>query len=427
VRADGTVTHLGLKQMKQLVAWILERYPMPPYVSHWTIERGTATIAKGDAAALAEMLPGCIEFHFTSMIGGKSPAGYQEKKKGNSRAKASHESHNRLFHTQGCFLPGQTGNRWDIRPADLQARCDEAVEVWGLRNRLPEHLRGQEAYPLLLHAQARQYLTQFCIEQNFRTDHAMEGFEKVLEWYDPGFDNGKDKSPGAWRPQCTYTPHATRDTQFRTRMERPVERAITLMAPYAGQWTKCSPDVIITFLSHTVRQITRPQIKANGEITFRYEGSPITFAPPQNHQLSQLSTALGYFSPDDPAFLHVTDGKGRVLGTWYRRARLGYQDQDLLAQAMRYTDAAFKAVQQAAVEVTAPERADLDAMRLHNSELERGNEFVEIANPQSAIRNPQSEIHNPVAAALAAIPRARRQAEDTQAADEQLASTLGVL
>lgn len=170
VRPDGTVSHLGLKQMKQLAAWILERYPLPPYLSHWTIERGTATVSQGDAAALAEMLPGCIAFHYTSMIGGTSPAGYREKKKGNSRGKASHESHNRLLHTQGSFIPGQTGNRWDIRPADLQARCDEACEVWALRNRLPEHLRGQEQYPLLLPAQARELLIRFCLEQNFRTD-----------------------------------------------------------------------------------------------------------------------------------------------------------------------------------------------------------------------------------------------------------------
>jgi len=435
VRPDASVSRLGLKQMKQLVAWILERYPLPPYVSHWTIERGTATISEGDGAMLAELLPGQIELHYTSMIGGTSPTGYKEKKTGNSTGKASHESHNRLLHTQSCFIEGQTGNRWDIRPADLQARCDEAVEIWEMP--LPEHLLNKKRYPLLLPHQARQYLIQFCLAQNFRTQHALEGFEQLLEWYDPA-------NPAAgWRPQNTFVPGIP-GVLFRKRMESPVERAIRLMHPYTGQWKKCPPDVIITFLSHRARQVT---LKASGEIQFTVDGTKCVFAPPfpPSTLNPQPSTSLlGYHSPDDPSFLHVTDGQGRVLGTWFRRARLGYQDQELLEQAMRYTAAALAQVNEKAATLTAPERAGLQDMRNHNQELAERADALAIGDGLSAIdRGPDyndvasscvpavpavpSNLPSTVARAMAAIPRERQRHADTQSADEALAASLDAI
>jgi hypothetical protein len=416
VRPDGTVSHLGLQEMKQLAAWLLERYPLPPYPSTWKLERGTATLPPAICAALAEMLPGHITFSYTSMIGGKSPVGYKEKAKGNSRGKASHESHNRLFHTQGAYIPGQTGNRWDIRPADLVARSDEAVETWSLRTRLPEHLRGQEKYPLLLESQAREHLIRICVEQNFRTAHDCEAFEDVLEWYDGS----------QWRPQSSY-PSATSDPsyQFRTRKEMPVERAIKLMAPYAGQWTRCSPDILVALLSHTIRQITRPQIRANGEILFKHEGKPLVFAPPtQDSRLQTPDSLLGYLHPDDPSFLHVTDGRGSFLGTWYRRARLGYHDHELLAQAMRYTAAALRSVAAVAAELTSPERTELEAMRAHNQGLEsslqavpiaRGAPFTQIA-PAPDLQSPISNLQSAIASALVTTRTAVKQAAKAHAA-----------
>lgn len=426
VRPDGSVSRLGLKEMKQLVAWILERYPLPPYVSHWTVERGTATISQGDGAMLAELLPGQIELHYTSMIGGASPTGYKEKKTGNSTGKASHESHNRLFHTQGAFLPGQTGNRWDIRPADLQARCDEAVEIWQMP--LPEHLVGRKRYPLPLPHEARHYIIQFCLQQNFRTQHALEGFEKILEWYDPAYDNGPAKHPGAWRPRSEWNGDNT--VRFRTRMESPVERAIRLMAPYDGQWKKCPPDVIITFLSHRARKIA---FTPSFEVKFTLEGSKLTFAPPFNNvtHLTHLtrSSLLGYHSPDDPSFLHVTDGQGRVLGTWFRRARLRYQDQELLEQAMRYTAAALAQVNQKAATLTAPERAGLEDMRAHNHELaERGNNYTDVARASlPALPSAIGHLPSTVARAMANIPRDRQRHADAQATDEALAASLDAI
>jgi hypothetical protein len=56
-REDGSQEHLNLRDMKQLVGLTLEKYGLPPYVSVWKLERGTATLSDGQAAALQEMLP----------------------------------------------------------------------------------------------------------------------------------------------------------------------------------------------------------------------------------------------------------------------------------------------------------------------------------------------------------------------------------
>lgn len=453
MREDGSKPHLGLKEMKQLAAWLLERYPLPPYESHWVIERGTATLSEGSAKMLAEMLPRGngdspqITLHYTSMIGGKSPAGYQEKKTGCSRGKASHESNHRPLHTASSYIPGQTGSRWDIRPADLNARAAECVEYWKLSQRLPEHLRGRVQYSLLDWTQAKEHLFRILLEQNFRDHHALEGFDRVVEWL--------DQQTGKWLPQNTYpvsrnTQHAT-PIPTRTRMEMPVERAIKLMAPYAGQWKKVSPDIIIAFLSHTARTISRKMIKPSGEIIFTYEKKPIIFAPPTGLQsaICNLPSALGYYAPEDPRFLHVTNGKGAVLGTWYRRDRNGRHDQELIEQSMRYTANALKAAQKFANGITTDARAEIESIRANNKdlaaqaglidgippviELDRGNEYNDVVAPQvPALKSEISNLQSPVAAALVSLPSARaalkaekqQQAEEGRAAAEDLLAAL---
>lgn len=52
VREDGKATHLGARQMKELAGYILQTYPLPPYLMHWVVERGTATLAEAVRLAL---------------------------------------------------------------------------------------------------------------------------------------------------------------------------------------------------------------------------------------------------------------------------------------------------------------------------------------------------------------------------------------
>jgi hypothetical protein len=428
LREDGTVTHLGARHMKELAAYLLETYPLPPYLVHWIVERGTATLAEAVKAALGELFDNRIKVHYTSMIGGKSPVGYKEKAKGNSKGKASHESHNRLLHTQGSHLPGQIGARYDIRPADLNARIDECKEVWNLANRLPAHKRGDAQYPLVLPAEAREIIKQFCLDQNFRDDHKMEGFEKVLEWWD-----GQKWQP---RSSANLQPSPDREgagsLKWRTRDERPVERAMRLIQA-AGKdgWTRCSPDVIRTFLEHTQRLET---VEPNGEIKMPIDGKVKIFASPANphdgpgaNRLPIGMKVLCYHNPDDPQYIHLTTGDGRFLGTWYQRGRTPALDQKALTEAFRYTKAAIAAVEATARELAAPQVAELEAMRRHNDNLALeaekngpgANRFVVVTEaPESRARE---QAVTPISAALAATKTQKKIAKQQQKQRDQIA------
>lgn len=341
VREDGKASHLGARQMKELAAYLLERFPLPPYLVHWVVERGTATLAEGVQAALAELFNERIKVHYTSMIGGASPVGYAEKRKGNSRGKASHEAHNRITHTAASFIMGQTGANWSIRPADLEARIKECKSIHEFAQSLPAEKRGEVKYPLLTLAQARGYLEQIFHNQNCRREHALEGFESIL---------------------------VEEGGRVIQRMEMPVERAMRLMAAVpAEQWTRCSPEIIKTFLEHTERPVT---VEANGEIEFLFNKERIYFRNSGN-PLPPGTKALAYHHPEDPQFLHLTSGDGRILGTWCQRGRGSYLDQQALAEAMRYTHAARTAAETTAAELTAPQREQLDAIRAHNEALKQ--------------------------------------------------------
>lgn len=423
VRPDGSESHLGLEEMKQLAGFLLERYPLPKdYICHWTVERGTATLSVGSARAIQEMLPNRIQVHYTSMIGGTSPAGYRESKKGNSTGKASHESHNRLIHTQGAYIFGQTGSRYEIRPASLKARCEECIEIWEMRNQLPPHLQGREKYTLLTTEQAREHLYRICVDQNFRDEHALEDFERVLEWYDP--------ASGKWQPQNTAPHPLPAGARLRKRMERPVERAIRLAAGHEWEWV--SQDIIIAFLSHTVRPVTVANVK--GEIVFRHDNRQLVFAPPDGIAVPRIdSKLLGYIHPDDPRFLHVTDGRSSILGTWYRRDRVPMRDQEALQESIRYTRSAMKAAREQAEQIAEPERRELAEIRAHNAELQSCNQFIPVADPvqEQPVRE---EIASRVAAGLVAGVQAARmetkemhdqEAEDARIAREALSHLNG--
>lgn len=367
VREDGKALHLGARHMKQLAGWMLERYPLPPYVSTWKIERGTATLDEAIRMALGELLGQRIAFSLTSMIGAdNSPAGYKEKAKGNSRGKASHESHNRLLHTQGAYIAGQTGNRWDVRPADLQARADEAVEIW---TELPAELRGEGKYPILTLAQAREHLFRLFNAQNERTQHKLQGFKEVVEEI---------------------------EGRLTKRMESPMERAARLIQTVQGDWSPVSPHIVRVFYEHTERRVV---VKDNGEISFELDGKTYTFAN-AGGPLLPGTKALAYFNPDDPAYLHLTDGRGAMLGTWLRRALVKYGDQDALANAMRYTHIARTAAQQAANKLAEPQRAELEAMRAHNAELLKLNEFTDVTTAPEAR---PGTVGAPIGAALTTV------------------------
>ena len=392
VREDGSQDHLKLRDMKQLSGWVLERYGLPPYPMTWKVENGTATYDTGTAAALQELLKDRLNVSFSLMIRGNSPSGYLERALGNSKGKASLESGHRLTHMIGAGLPGQVGPHYGVRPKDLAARERECELIFRAAQELPaglaERLTQELSYPLLTLPQARRELVKIFTVRNARTDHSLEGFEQILE---------------------------NRSGEIIRRMESPAERCTRLCQGL--QFTPVSPEIITAFYEHTQRSVT---VTEAGEIEFTHESRKLTFANPAGVGVQALACSpgrklLAYFHPDDPRFLHLTDGAGRMVGTWLRRALVKSNDRVALAEAIRYQATALRTAKERAAELNSGEVARLNAMREHNARLLDDASFVDVAAVGApSIRSASFE--SPVATALVATPRDVRE---QVAADEQ--------
>ena len=381
-RDDGTQEHLKLQDMKQLAGWLLETYGLPPYLMTWKIERGTATLAQGTSGALTELLgPDRICVSYSSMINGQSPTGYAEKAVGNSKAKAMLESLNRLQHMLTSHFPGQIGLNYSKIPAEHAARVAEAREIWNSHR--PED-RASLAYPFYTIPQARAGLFEIFGIQNRRTEHDMEGFNRIAEWF--------DDVTGTWQP-ASSAPADMADRKVRQRMESPIERAAWLLAG-CEPFTKVSPEILTAFYEHTQRSCP---VKDNGEIQIMIEGKILRFAPPApGFALPPETKVLGYYNPNDPRFLTLTDGRGAILGTWVRRGLVAHGDREALAAAIRYSTNALNVAKSRATELATDDRQQLEAMRTHNAD------FVTVAAPQ-ALDRAQTQISSPVAAAVRAV------------------------
>ena len=357
VREDGSQEHLKLSDTKQLLGWVLEHYGLPPYQVTLKMENGTASMTDGTAAAIMEMLPERLKVSFASMIGGDSPSGFRERALGNSKGKASLESGNRIMHMIAAGQPGQTGPSYGVRPKDLASREKECVTIWEATEDFPTGLReklvNEFGYPLLTLQQARQEVKNIFTIRNNRTDHALEGFEKILV-----------KEGG----------------ELVQRMESPAERATKLAAGLT--FTPVSPEIIAAFYEHTERAV---RVTDAGEIEFHHEGRKLTFARPDGGAaMVPGSKCLAYFHPDDPRLLHLTNGKGAFLGTWLRRSLVRHGDEKALNEAIHYANSALKAAKERAAEIN-PENAQLKAMRERNQELLQAGSFIDVTDAPAPI------------------------------------------
>lgn len=409
-REDGSQRHLGLKEMKQLTGWVLEHWGLPPYLCTWRLEHGTATLPESYRTFFRTNLPGRIDLSYSSMVGGKSAVGYQQRGVGNSRAKASLESHNRLMHTMLSNQPGQTGPHYAKRPADLPARAKECKEIFACAQNLPEHLRGKVGYPLLSLNQARELLHRTFRLQNERTAHELQGFEDVVEWY--------DADRGLWLHQSLLT-EARPGMRNRKRKESPMERCARLMVPYWEKWEWPSPEILRAFYEHTIREVC---VKQSGLIEFRVEDRVFEFQPaPGAVPQCPDTRLLAYFHPDQPKFVYLADGKGRIVGVWIRTTYA--TDAQTLSDAIAYQKSALNAARAMEAEYAAPQVAELESMRANNEALFQSNTLVPVTDAP-ALNKKRAALNSPSAAGLAAIPRAKQKQQRTDAADEALAKSL---
>ena len=146
------------------------------------------------------------------------------------------------------------------------------------------------------------------------------------------------------------------------------------------------------------------------------EGKTLRFAPPApEFALVADRKVLGYFNPNDPRFLTLTDGRGGILGTWLRTGLVKHGDRDALAAAIRYSTSALKVAKSRATDLAAGEQASLHSMREHNAG------FVTVVEPKASGRD---VVTSPVAAhqiAVAGEKAVTKKKQQSRDADRRVA------
>lgn len=358
-RADGARDYIKADDMQQLTAYTLWRWGVPPYGTEWVLENGTATLPEAVAQSLCLAVgEGLLRVRYASMIGRRSGAGYAERQTGNSNAKARLEAGNLAIHNELDDLPGYIGRRYDITPADTEAREDEAVRIWKLAQTLPPHLRGQAKYPLITMEQLRATLDERFARMAERTAHQMQGFERITEWSVDG---------ATWHPLAEFPDDEPARFERRSRWESPRERAMRAAAPYAAQWRRAPAWALASLLRDSQRMVT---ITESGEIEFQFQLRKYTFAPPApEYRLRPGLRVLVHTDRVYLAFAYLLDADGRVLGCWPRREAVKAGDGNALRAAIEYSRGMLKEAREKVAADMAPQRAELEAMRAHNADL----------------------------------------------------------
>lgn len=325
-RQDGMKDKLKLRDMKTLVAGLLQQYGIPRgYVMNFVVENATAAIRDGFAMALAELSCGRIAVHRTMMVCGTAIwAGYKDKAIGSPQGKAPLESTFNLFHNEAGFLPGQTGRRYDAGPRELEGRSREAMALVQTGRHLSPHERAELKMPFLTYRQARVVLTDLWNQICQRTDHAMEAFEVVGEFRLKEYDQ--------WRPEIELLeldPSLRGQVLWRNppRKESPMERWDRLVAalPVTGQqspFEQLHPGALARLYEEhkPVTVIGREIIFTVDKTTHVYRlanmvGRAGRVTPCAPSGLPDKAKALAYYDPHDLSWIHLTDGQGGYLGS----------------------------------------------------------------------------------------------------------------
>jgi hypothetical protein len=365
--ADATRSEaLRLADMKALMAVHLLDFGWPrDYVSYQILENGTATLPTADAQALYQISEGHLVCCYSTMQGGMVLA-WDERGKGNPRAKAGHESDHNLWHNEDADAPGQIGKDRDHSPAsgEITARHARDLTLAGALMSPAERARLKLPYADFYEAVDGTLAVMDRI--NNRLGHNLEGFQRVIEWRLKGAVDWKtEEELHVWLRE---TGHTLEDVCPKfvelhptPRLETPMERWRRLTADIV--FIKPAPCVIQQFLDeHREVRVDK------GSIRLRFEGRDHIYWPPTNDDALPdfgdcKRTYLAWFSRFAMDWIILTDDKLGYVGTWQRTQIMRHDPVALSAAIKRKSGLLNKAlanVRRRGVKAMEDREADLD-------------------------------------------------------------------
>jgi hypothetical protein len=255
-------------------------------------------------------------------------------------------------------LPGQKGSDYTKKPADHEAKVAYAMGLFKQCALAPE-VADQLRVSFLTIDEALDGLNAVFHRIEHRTDHRMIGFEQYFDYQLPD--------------QAGLLP----ETALRTLSQEQILAAtpIPRMESPAERWARLMPtvrrvavaDYVLACLLLTPRLFTLKNYRLttgkDGGLTFADADSPVM-------KLAEGTELLGYYDGPRATRMHVTDLKGRYLGTVRRRGAVDILDHDAIsAEAGQIERLVRSCVIGEVRERHAAEDAQLGDDRAHNQAL----------------------------------------------------------
>ncbi|MFL6416128.1 MAG: hypothetical protein ACJ74Y_10740 [Bryobacteraceae bacterium] len=302
-RPDGVEDSLKLRDMKCIVARVLSKWGFPlDYPMTLIVERATATLKPGDIAALNEISEGQIRVSLTSMITG-SVFEFTDRATGNSWGKAWLESFFNWLHNELGDRTGQKGRRYDLAPAELHGRTKELALLMRAGQRMPLALRQQLQVPFMDGEQALQEISIAFAKANARTDHALQGFDRIQIWRSE--PDGKFKSLAelpqfAERLGMEISALAPR-LDWDDRMESPNER-------FQSRIMEVRRQELSAAALHRLMDEHRRVKFSDFQFSFDYQSKEYIYLPNDSLivQLKHDEHYLAWFDPADLSVIYLT-------------------------------------------------------------------------------------------------------------------------
>jgi len=274
-------------------------------------------------------------------------------------------------------LPGATGRNRELKPAEQYGEDLYTGQLLKLWEKLDERHRQIIRYPLLTVEEFGEAARAVYHAINARTDHGLEGWEK-LGFIAPQFRFTPDeRSPWLSREEVALMPEASRSAllanteapgHVRTWRMSPAEVA----AQCAGELTKLQ-DCMIPLL--IPMQWARPAtVKSDRTISIKDQLlGPEAFnyvarieSSDGAHVLKPGTKLLCYLNPYNASRLVICKEDGAFLGTLRETSRAGWLDQDAIVEQLK-ARAEMKADLDTAV------RPHLEGLMADRAEMKRVN------------------------------------------------------
>lgn len=337
--------------------------------------------------ALAAVSNGCIRVERSGLFNQAAFAGmlFRPQSSGNPNFKAPIESMFNLVRGRMAALPGATGRNRDLKPAESYGQDIYTAQMLKLYDRLDERHRELIRFPLLTAEEYADIERAVFHAINARTDHALEGWEK-LGFVAPQFRFTPDeRSPWLSREEVVNLPEGAR-LALLANSETPGHVRTWKLSPAdvakqcARELTKLQ-DCMIPLL--VPMQWARPatvksdrtisisdQLLGSEAFTYvcRIEGANGA------HVLKPGLKVLCFLNPFNTERLVICQEDGSYLGTLNQMTRAGFMDQGAILDQLKER-AEMKADMDTAV------RPHLEGVMRSRTDMKRVNERLATGKP----------------------------------------------